>query len=213
MKRLSLLLCIGALLLSALPASAVEFGFDIASQGLRSYTTSANGWAKNRTFGGINLRGEVGLNPNWRIGFGWHYAGTSGGLHGYPTSISRHDLTVDGRYRYPVLDWLAPYARVGVGVSANDLTLKNWETSNWTPQIQAGLGLEILLPASVWSKKDNPLPAFGVFTELGWQMLFDQDLTLTTTDSPQPGVQPADLHLGNLSLNGLLLRFGAVARF
>ncbi len=213
MKRLSLFACICTLLFSAVSAHAIEFGVDVASQGLRSYTESANAWSKSRVFGGINLRGEVGLNENWRIGFGWHYAGTDASLHGFPTSLSRHDLTVDGRYRYPVLNWLVPYARVGVGAAKSRLTLNNWETTNWSPQVQAGLGVELLLPASVWSKKESPLPAFGVFFETAWQMVFDQDATLTAGDTPQPGVQSSDLKLGTLSLNGVMLRFGAAVRF
>ena len=214
MRRVSILLVTCCVVFSALPASALEFGFDLASQGLRSYTTSANAWSANRTFGGVNLRGEVGFTANWRIGFGWHYASSDGDLHGRATSLDRHDLTIDGRYRYTVLSWLVPYARVGVGVAKSQLTLSNWETTKWAPQLQTGLGLELLLPATVWSGKDNPLPAFGVFTEVGWQMVFNQEATLSATTTPPPlGVSPGDLKLGTLSLNGLLLRFGAVVRF
>ncbi len=213
MKRFTLTLFVLAMLLSAVSAQALEFGVDVASQGLSSYTTSANPWARSRTFGGINLRGEVGLDSHWRIGFGWHYASSDGILHGYTTAMGRHDLTVDGRYRYPLFDWVAPYARVGAGVAESHLSMNNWETTNWSPQVQAGLGIELLLPAMVWSKKDKPLPSFGLFTELGWQMVMNQNVTLSTTSSPQPGVSSGDLQLGTLSLNGFLLRFGAAVRF
>ena len=213
MKRLGFLLLIASVFGPAASASALEFGVDIASQGLRSYTTSANPWSNNRTFGGLNIRGEVGLSPNWRIGFGWHYAGAEGELHGYGTTIGRHDMTLDGRYRYPLLCWLVPYARVGVGAARTHLTLPTAETNNWTPQVQAGLGLELLLPATAWGKQDSVLPAFGVFLEGGWQMVFDQQATLTSSAPLQTGVQPDDLKLGTLSLNGLVLRFGAAVRF
>jgi opacity protein-like surface antigen len=213
MKRITLLLGLLSGIFTAQSAQALEFGFDLASEGLRSYTASANPWTANRTFGGVNLRGEVGFNPNWRVGFSWHYAGTDGNLHGLATTTGRYDLTLDGRYRYPVQPWLVPYARAGLGVSRTKLTLPTWEGTNWTPQIQTGLGLELLLPASLWSKKEDPLPSFGVFMEFGWQMVFDQDATLTATDTTQAGVQPSDLHLGTLSLNGLLMRFGAAVRF
>ncbi len=213
MKRLSLLLAVGALLLSATSVQALEFGFDLASQGLHSYTTSANPWSNDRTFGGVNLRGEVGLDPNWRIGFSWHYAGADGNLHGYATTIGRYDLTLDARYRYLLLDWLVPYARLGVGAARTHLTLPTAEATNWTPQVQTGLGVELPLPASVWSKRASPLPAFGVFFEAGWQLVFDQDATMVSSSPQQSGVQPDDLKLGTLSLNGLVLRFGAAVRF
>ena len=153
------------------------------------------------------------MNANWRVGFGWHYAATDGSLRGYSTSLNRHDLTLDARYRYPVQNWFVPYARAGVGVSKSHLTLSDWEATNWSPQLQTGLGIELLLPASVWNKEKEGLPAFGVFVETAWQMVFDQDATLTSTTSQQPGVQPAELKLGALSLNGLVVRFGAAVRF
>ena len=214
----TLLACVTVGILATLPAvsaSALEFGVDIGSQTLRNYTDAGLGWDSDQSLGGFGLRGEVGLNPNWRIGFGWHTTGTGGGiLHGFSTKMTRDDLTLDARYRWTLTDWFVPYARVGAGPSQDTFTLDRWTTTNWTGQLQMGAGIELLVPRTAWQKDaSSPIPAFGLFAEFGWQHVFGQDVNLQRTSTLEPQVAVTDLALGNLSLDGILWRAGLAVRF
>lgn len=199
----------------AKPAQALEFGFDIGSQSLHNYSESGLAWDSDQSFGGFGMRAELGLKPEWRVGFGWHTSGSGDGeLHQYGTKVVRHDLTVDARYRYLLTDWLVPYGRLGLGPSKNTYTLSSWEGTAWTAQVQAGLGIELLIPRTAWDKEaSSMLPAFGVYAEFGWQHLFAHDVFLSRTSPLEPAVAVADLHLGSVFLDGLLWRFGVAARF
>lgn len=194
-------------------AHAVEFGVDIGGSTLHSYTSSANAWSSDRAFGGFEGRAEIGFSPEWRLGLGWHNTSNTGNLHQHATDLGRNEWTVDGRYRYLLFDWLVPYARAGLGLARLRLTLDDWQTVIWTPELQLGAGVELLLPRRAWSKDENPLPAFGVLFELGWEHLFSHDVTLQKQNSLQSGVATDDLALGALTLDGLLIRFAALVRF
>ncbi len=76
------------------------------------------------------------------------------------TRLTIHEIPVTLRYRYRVFEWLEPYARVAVGPTFAQVSLKQvaWSGDRLKQQGfgfrgSAGVGVEFLLPRRIFKKK------------------------------------------------------------
>lgn len=133
-------------------------------------------------------------------------------------------VTLGARFTYPLLYWLVPFARLGLGVGIGTLELSN--TGGGQPAGQdsvedraaafAGqllVGVEILWPRSVIRRTGKGVTAglvieagFGFASKLRFELRPEEDEELLQ-------IPLSGSHLGSLSTTGAQVRVGGIIRF
>jgi len=146
---------------------------------------------------------------------------TSSTLFGESTKAEAflQNVTLSVRYAYPVVAWLVPYLRVGLGVGIGTLELEPLKGGDRVKDRAAGLaghvlaGVELLWPRRALLAGRSHLTTglvieagYGFGSRLNFQLSPDEDDELKQI--PLSGV-----NVGHLTTQGWQLRIGGVLRF
>lgn len=220
--------CLAILSTSALFAQAArawEAALDYG--GLTQYmvTDSSQFFTSDNTLSGSSLRLGVTVADNVFAEVGW----TEGeverirgviGNGGYRATLSDNAWTASGRYRWPALTWLEPYARGGLGITRHAATVGDYTTdvytaTKWAPHLAAGAGVDFVFSRErLWNdrKGEKPRFTFGVTMEFGWRHTFGADLSMQRVDELDPPLKADALGLGTLNMSAFYTRFAVCLR-
>ena len=146
------------------------------------------------------------------VELGWNTASTHrndvlGGDIGR-TELNVHHAQASVVARYSALPWLAPHARLTLGLSFLDLALqsngddKTFEDHTTSPSLGLGIGTSIQTPPGTLSRDRGPFShvQIGLRAELGYTLASDAGFTLK--DSSDLRVPSAGTSLGGLARSG-----------
>lgn len=157
--------------------------------------------------------GALWIEGGWSIGSRGERS-----LYGrFDASLLAQQLTVGARWSWPVLRWLAPHVRVGLGGLAGELQLQEGgsRSDTWSGAFTsyALAGVTLTIPRRPRDDGRTP-PTVGVVVEGGG--VFSSPLAFHAEPSRSGDlltIPTGGVDLGALTLTGPVVRLGAVVRF
>lgn len=197
-----------------------EFSVDMGASILVPTDATAAPLGPNRNMGSFLLRIGVEVRRNLFIDAQW----TSGeqitrlfGDEGLHHKLGVHWLSLGARWTRPVASWLRPFARAGGGVVREAIQVYSDNVSYsgtfWAPQLYGTVGLDLLLPPRLFSRRPGAKFTMGMSYEFGYTHAFAQDVVLQGGRSLSPSLPRPGLDLGSLALGGWLHQIAFTVRF
>lgn len=158
-------------------------------------------------------RGELWIEGGWTIG---QWRGT---LHqAFDTNLVLQQLTVGARAALPIRPWMVPHLRAGLGAAVGHLGLRAGgdDVGAWSGALTGYLlaGVELLLPRPWMYARGRGRFTAGLVVEGGYALSTKLRFTARPEAPPDSlAIAQSGVDLGALSLNGPVLRIGALLRF
>ena len=205
--------------LAATPGLAAEWGLDLGTAGIRTATEAGTQLLGSANHGGSVVRVHREMVKDIMVGVEYWHAATNGTwVQGLDTDTRTDAGLVDLRYRYAWADWLAPFARCGLGVAKTTLELSDYHATYSAEQIAplalASVGAELLIPRRVFARGIARADGFtlGLTWEVGYQHLFQRAWSAERQGGAPNGMSARPLELGDAAISGWLSRLAFVVR-
>lgn len=133
------------------------------------------------------------------------------------TELSTHNVIAAATARYDLLPWLAPHARMSLGLSVVDMQLEGAQDGTFkdqaiAPMLGLGVGASVQTPLRALASRQGDLASLqlGVRFELGYTLAGNTAFSLHADDKLR--VPVSDASLGGLSRSGPYIHSAIFAR-
>jgi hypothetical protein len=198
---------------------AAEWGLDLGTAGIRTATEAGTQLLGSANHGGSVVRVHREMVKDIMVGVEYWHAATNGAwVQGIDTDTRSDAGLVDLRYRHAWADWLAPFARCGLGVAKTTLEVSDYHSAYSAEQVAplalASVGAELLIPRRVFARGIARADGFtlGLTWEVGYQHLFQRAWSAERQGGAPNGMSARPLELGDAAISGWLSRLAFVVR-
>lgn len=159
-------------------------------------------------------RGTVWLEGSWTLGARTGYL-----FANHDTTTFLQQITAGVRYSVPLLRWLVPHVRLGLGALVGHIFLRDsvgGNTGDWSGAFTGYAlgGVELLIPRAWMRDPDRRGFTMGLVVEGGYAFSTALAFHLVPEQSDDRIHTPlGGTDVGGLSLDGAVIRAGIVARF
>ncbi len=158
---------------------------------------------------------ELGRGRLW-VEASWQAGAKSASLFGsFQTHTLLQSVTASAIYRLPILPWLVPRARVGLGVAIGSLELSSTGAGGSASHDRAAAFTgQVLLGLEFWIPRRRPRVNFGLVVEGGASFQTPLAFALEPeVDDELRRIPLAGSELGSVGLSGGQLRIGVMMEF
>lgn len=132
--------------------------------------------------------------------------------------LSTWQVSVGGRARLPIFDWLHAFGRASVGGGRTHVAIRQMNVASGIADVETTFGAQAALGVSLlprMTSRDSPAVFLGLDVELGYQATTAMTVYATPEDRPAPEltIPAAYASLGDLDLSGWTLRIGTAIGF
>lgn len=205
-----------ALVALVLPAEGVARDLVLSLQGgaLFDYDGSYDVLSRDDQFGYVHYGVGLGIYENLRVHAEYEFGGESDPLfRDLDLDFKLHAALITAEYGYPLLPFLRPHVRVGVGAYWGDVDLFSggieYDAKAWGLGFHALAGFDLIWQIGDPKRADRDFwdrLSIALTNDYGWAHRPTLDFDSMTADAP--GGRVVDVDLGEVALRGWTWRLG-----